>query len=61
MSTREEKLQAIAHATEIARKEVKKLELLKEVSYLDKVDQYRLDMAKEIVRRGEAILQGEAK
>jgi hypothetical protein len=59
MSSKQEKLQAIRHATEQARKEVNKLETIQSVSYLNKVDQYRLDMARETVKRGEAILKSE--
>ena len=58
MSSPEEKIQAIKHAVAIAEKEVLKLETLKSVSYLCKEDQYKLDMAKECVRRGKEIIGG---
>lgn len=57
MSSEAEKLEAIKHATDIARKEVEKLELIKSCSKLNKTDEYRLLMAKDCVRRGELILR----
>ncbi len=56
MSTYKEKIEAIKHAIAGARREVERLELIKSVSQLHKSQEYQLDMAKETVRRGEAIL-----
>lgn len=57
MSTESEKLETIRIATEQARKIVKKLELIKSVSKLHKTQEYELEMAKDCVKRGEAILK----
>ncbi len=58
MSTDKEKLQAIRHATEQARKMVHKYEtILSCGSKLHRTQQYELDMARDCVRRGEEILK----
>jgi hypothetical protein len=58
MSTEAEKLQAIRHATESARKRMNTLQVLKEVSKITKAQEYELDMCKECVKRGDALLKG---
>jgi isopropylmalate/homocitrate/citramalate synthase len=56
MSTTQEKLQAIKHAVEQAKRIVNKLETIKSVSKLHKTQEYELEMAKDCVERGEKIL-----
>ena len=57
MSTEAEKIEAIRHAVAVAKKTVFKYETLLSIgSKLHKTQEYELDMARDCVKRGEAIL-----
>lgn len=57
MSTEAEKLESIRYAVEVSKKIVFKYETLLSIgSKLHKTQEYELEMARECVKRGEAIL-----
>jgi hypothetical protein len=57
MSTLQEKLQAIDHAVNVARRRQKTLETMKEFGALDKAREYELDMTIDCIQRGKKILK----
>jgi len=58
MSTSQEKIEAVKAAIRIAKSEVNTLEALQKVQPLNEVEKMRLSIAKDVVERGETMLNG---
>jgi hypothetical protein len=57
MSTRAEQLETIKHAVEVAKRELNKLKIIQECSKITRAQEFEIDMHKECIRRGEALLK----
>lgn len=60
MSTPQEKLEAIQHAVEVAKKRLVRLDALKSVNALTKAQDYEREMTIDCIQRGEKILKEKA-